>query len=202
MAVAKKTAKKPAAKLPKSKKFLKGDPEAVRRRYTKFAHAYLANNGNGTEAAIKAGFSPRTAYAQACRLLKRAEVKEIIAAAQQKTFADLEISTDRILKERARLAFYDPQKLYDARGKRIPIHKLDKDTAAAIQAIESGDGKLKTRMHDKHSSLQALERMRGMYAKDNEQLAPPPADGEDSSLNAIARGMAFIFRKAMQNGGK
>ena len=196
---------KPKPIVPKRKRpQVKPGPADASRRRAEFAHEYLANNGNATAAALKAGYSPKTAYSLGSRLLKHVEVKAIIDSANTKAFAEFEITTERILRERASLAYSNMVDFYDKDGKLIPIHKLPRHIAAAINSIEFNDdgSPKKYRTGGKDTSLQAIERMRGMYAKDNEQLAPPPADGEDSSLNAIARGMAFIFRKAMQNGGK
>lgn len=140
-------------------------------RYRVFAEAFLANNGNKTQAAIAAGCPPKGAPQQGARLFNHEKVQAIIKARQEKTFSDLEITTERILRERARLAFFDPQKLYDENGRRIPIHKLDKDTAAAIVAIEHGRDGVKIRMADKNASLTSLEKQRGLYKVDNEQQA-------------------------------
>ena len=40
------------------------------KRQRDFAHAYAANSGNGTQAAIAAGFSPKSAGARAWVLLR------------------------------------------------------------------------------------------------------------------------------------
>jgi phage terminase small subunit len=44
-----------------------------------FVDAYIRLNGNGTRAAIEAGYSAKCAYAEASRLLRIAEVAEAIA---------------------------------------------------------------------------------------------------------------------------
>lgn len=47
-------------------------------KHQKFADEYLIS-GNATDAALKAGYSPKTAYSQGQRLLKHVEVKAYIA---------------------------------------------------------------------------------------------------------------------------
>ena len=49
----------------------------------RFADEYIRNGGNGTQAAIFAGYSPKTAAQQASRLLKDANVSEYIAERQE-----------------------------------------------------------------------------------------------------------------------
>lgn len=44
----------------------------------KFVEAFMANGGNGTQAAIAAGYSKKSAHAQASRLLKTAEVRHAL----------------------------------------------------------------------------------------------------------------------------
>lgn len=48
----------------------------------RFADEYIRNGGNATQAAIKAGFSEKTARQQGCRLLTNANVSEYIAERQ------------------------------------------------------------------------------------------------------------------------
>lgn len=48
-------------------------------RVAAFVREY-AKSGNATKAAIAAGYSTRTSYAQGCRLLKNAEVREALAS--------------------------------------------------------------------------------------------------------------------------
>jgi len=91
---------------------------------------------NGTQAAIRAGYSEKTAGSQANRLLKNAEIKKYIAELQQKRVDKLEISADRVLKEAARLAYFDIRKLYDDKNRLLNIRDLDDDTAAALAAVD------------------------------------------------------------------
>lgn len=97
--------------------------------------------------------------------------------------ARLDVTIERVLQERARLAFFDIRKLLDANGNPLPIEQLDDDTAAAISGVEfetethtkadeaaaathvtTRTAKLK--LADKNASLTALEKHLGMYADD------------------------------------
>ena len=55
-------------------------------RVAAFVREY-AKSGNATKAAIAAGYSTRTSYAQGCRLLKNAEVREALASLAAKVEA-------------------------------------------------------------------------------------------------------------------
>lgn len=148
------------------------------RKQALFALAYLKDPTNATKAAIAAGCPPAGAHVAASRMLKLPKVAAFIAHKTAKVLKPLEISTERILLERARLAFFNPKSLFDEEGKPIPLHQLDDDTAAAIAGLKvrrektiGDDGEQATleadvieyKLADKNASLTALEKINGMY---------------------------------------
>ena len=56
-------------------------------RYIKFVHEYMKTD-NMTQSAIKAGYSPKTAYSQASRLLKNSRVQDYIVAIRERLDSD------------------------------------------------------------------------------------------------------------------
>lgn len=138
----------------------------------RFVAAYLTNGGNAKQAAITAGYSARTAEQQGSRLLRHAQVSQAVDKKRAKIANRLEISAERVLAERARLAFFDPAKLLDNTGRPLPFHEIDEDTRRAIQGLEVvnvgnedvGIGEvLKFKLADKDKSLTALEKHLGLY---------------------------------------
>jgi len=91
---------------------------------------------NGRQAAIRAGYSEKTAKSSACELLQIDVVQQEIQRLQSEKASELNISQERVLKELARIAFFDIRKLYDDDGNLKEPHDLDEDTARAIAAIE------------------------------------------------------------------
>lgn len=135
-----------------------------------FVEAYLSNGQNATQAAIAAGYSAKTAYQQGSRLLSHVEVSSEIIRRTTKVVNKLEVTAERILQERARLAFYDPTKLTGIQTLE-DIQNLDEDTRRAIQEVEfKPDGSLKIKAASKDASLTALEKIHGMY-RDREEAA-------------------------------
>lgn len=55
-----------------------------------FARNYIANGGNATQAALKAGYSKKSAYSQGQRLLKDVEIKQILEKEQKKNLEKFE----------------------------------------------------------------------------------------------------------------
>lgn len=101
----------------------------------KFCIEYLASH-NAKRAAIKAGYSVRSAEVTGCKLLRHPKVKAYLDEKHEKIEKKLEITAERTLREVARIAFGDARQFYDAEGKLIPIHLLNDDAAAALAGME------------------------------------------------------------------
>lgn len=73
----------------------------------RFVQEYLVDL-NATQAAIRTGYSEKTAKQQGSRLLTNAAIAAAIAAKQTKVAERAETTVQRVLEELAMLAFYDP----------------------------------------------------------------------------------------------
>ena len=144
---------------------------ALNERQKLFVAEYLKDL-NATQAAIRAGYSAKTAYAIAEKLLRKAEIKQAIQEAMKARSDRTEITQDRVLQELARLAFFDPRKMFHGDGSPKAIHELDDDTAAAISGLdvvnvgnsEIGIGQvLKYKIADKGAALANAMRHLGMF---------------------------------------
>ena len=124
---------------------------------------------NATQAAIRAGYSEKTASQQGERLLRNVQVSAAIQEAMNKRSNKLEITAERVLQEIAKLAFYDPRNFFDDDGRIKPISELDENTAMALGGIETlhkiiGDEKdgmavvTKIKLVDKGQNLERLGR--------------------------------------------
>ena len=100
-----------------------------------FADEYLVDL-NGTQAARRAGYKKKTAGSQANRLLKNQHIDAYIKAALEKRTNKLELTAERVLLELARIAFFDPRRLFNEDGTPKQIQDLDDDCAAAVAGIE------------------------------------------------------------------
>ncbi len=158
-----------------------------------FVAEYLVDR-NATQAAIRAGYSKKTAGQIGDENLKKPEIRAAIDAGLAKLSGKIEITAERVLRERARLAFFDPRKLFDGDGRPIPIHLLDDDTAAVINGVdvlqvggeENGIAVVKKyRLAGKDASLAALEKHFGLNEKPIRFKLP-----EVSDLESCARAQA------------
>ena len=73
-------------------------------RRTKFAQEYWAT-GNGTQSAIKAGYSEKTAYSQANQLLKNVEIQKKIKELEEESRALLQQQFSRDAIEARKIMF-------------------------------------------------------------------------------------------------
>jgi phage terminase small subunit len=101
----------------------------------RFIDEYLIDL-NGRQAAIRAGYSEKTAQMQSSRLLSNAKVREEIDRRKQERSSRVGITQDRVLLELSRIAFFDPRRLLREDGSPKPMNELDDDTAAAIAGLD------------------------------------------------------------------
>ena len=80
--------------------------EVLNPRHARFAQEYLIDL-NGAQAAIRAGFSKRTARSAAARLLTNADIRAAIDEAKLARAERTKITVDNVLQELARVAFFD-----------------------------------------------------------------------------------------------
>lgn len=135
----------------------------------RFVDEYLIDL-NATQAAIRAGYSVKTAQVISAENLLKPIIQSAIQEALQKQQARTEITADWVLKETHRLASFDPRKLFDENGALRPIHTLDDETAACIGGVEIDRfGSVKVKVWDKNSALEKLHKHFGLFEKDNKQ---------------------------------
>jgi len=145
-------------------------------RKARFVKEFLID-ANETQAAIRAGYSKKTAYSQGNRLMKNVEVQAAIAKAKKPIERKLEISAERTLQEIARVAYanYDDYVTHDNGDVTFDLSKCDRTQMAAVQEYTidhtggTGDGKremiLRTRgrLHDKTRALDMLAKYHPLY---------------------------------------
>ncbi|ONN71719.1 terminase small subunit [Pseudomonas oryzihabitans] len=105
---------------------------ALTAKQQRFVDEYLVDL-NATQAAIRTGYSPKTAEQQASRLLSNVKVREYLAQKQQSRQQRTEITQDYVLKtivevvERCRQ--HEP--VLDRSGKQVYVDTPDGDQAPA-----------------------------------------------------------------------
>jgi phage terminase small subunit len=144
-------------------------------KHARFVAEYLIDL-NAAQAAIRAGYSPKTADRQGSRLLSKAEIAAAVAAKQTKQLETADLTAVRVLEELRRLSFSDVRGLFDEHGNLRPLHTLTQEQAACIASLEvvkknltSGDGQIDTvnkiKIWDKTRSLEMLAKHFGLLVE-------------------------------------
>ena len=100
-----------------------------------FVAEYLVDL-NATQAAIRAGYSAKTAKVIGAENLTKPAIAEAIQAAQQERLKATGITADRVLSEIARLAFGDVRKIFDESGRLLPVPSLPDEVAASVSSVK------------------------------------------------------------------
>lgn len=159
----------------------KKNPRVFTAKTQAFINEYPIDK-NATQAAIRAGFSEKTAYSAGQRLLKDVDVKAEIDRKLQKVAKKNDVTLERVIKEYARIAFMDPRRLLDENGKPVPLQHLDDDTAAAVSRVRVRGRNQSLALYDKTKALTDLMRHLGGFSKD--EVGIRAGEGLAELLNA------------------
>ena len=110
-------------------------PASLSLKQQRFVSEYLKDL-NGSAAAIRAGYSQKTADVQAYALLRKPQIAKLIADAEAERLAANKITATRTLEEDRRIAFNDPRRFVTADGNLQPLTNWTEEMAAAVATIE------------------------------------------------------------------
>lgn len=143
---------------------------------------------NATQAAIRAGYSEKTAQEQSSRLLSNVMVSKAIQEAMDKRSQKTEITSEKVLSEIAKLGFADIRKVFNEYGQLLPVHLLPDDIASSVSSIEVVTSRIpgsdpvevehtsKIKFWDKRGSLELLGKHLKLFPNQNEHTGK---DGKD-----------------------
>lgn len=139
------------------------------RKQDRFVKEYLIDL-NATQAAIRAGYSPKTANEQGARLLANVSVQEAIAKAMAERSKRTGISQDRVIQELARIAFVNPQNVINPKDASVKADATEDDLACIqsvkVKTMDGAKGKSverEVRLNDKMKALELLGKHLGMF---------------------------------------
>lgn len=183
---------------------------ALNDKQQRFVAEYLKDQ-NATQAAIRAGYSQKTAGSQGFDLLKKPEIADEIRRKTGKILEKAEFTAERVIQELARIVTFDPRKLYSEDGSLKPITELDDDTAMALSGFEvteefDGNGKersavgftKKVKWLDKNTAITNALRMFGKLTDKVEHTGKDggPIETKELSETELARRVAFLLTSA------
>ena len=145
----------------------------------RFVAEYLIDM-NATQAAIRAGYSEKTAQEIGAQNLSKLMVATAIAEAQAARSERTEITQDRVLKEYARIAFSDMRAFakWGPDGvSLIESDQLPEDAALCVAEVTETTtqhgGSIKFKLHDKRAALDSLAKHLGMFQTEDDTSKQP-----------------------------
>ncbi|MEW4462612.1 terminase small subunit [Roseibium algicola] len=112
-------------------------------KQAQFVHEYLIDL-NATQAAIRCGYSEKTAKTQASRLLANAEIAEAVDAAKIARSDRTEIGADWVLERLAQEAEADLADIYDSSSQLKPVEDWPliwrQGLVSSVETVEERDG--------------------------------------------------------------
>lgn len=134
-------------------------------KQTRFVKEYVVDL-NGTKAAIRAGYSEKTARHQATRLLSKAHIQAAITDEQAKLTRKIEVTAERVVAEYAKIAFSDIRDIAFWTREVVLAKKSDElppEVGAAVAEVSVTAKGVKVKMHDKKGALDSLSRHLGLF---------------------------------------
>ncbi len=106
---------------------------------------------NCTKAAVRAGYSEKTARQQGARLLSNVYISECIEVGRRTAAEETGTTIERLLQELHRIGFADLRQLYDEQGHLKSINELPDEIAVCVSSVKvrkrtipRTDGEIKT----------------------------------------------------------
>ena len=126
---------------------------------------------NATQAAIRAGYSEKTANRIGAENLSKPVIQEAIRVQRTAQEVRTKISADRVLRELARVAFADATDYSYIENGSVRLRDsstLSEDQRAAVAYIKDGAAGPEVRLYDKIKALELIGKHLGMYDKREE----------------------------------
>jgi len=136
------------------------------KRHSEFVDFYFSTKFNKTEAARLAGYSEKAAKQIGWNLCNKPHIKEEIERRGKELAETAGATVNNVMVEICKIAFANPEDLFDEEGKLKNINDIDLGLACAIADIEAtkkvGIIKIKIKPQSKLAALDLLGNFLGM----------------------------------------
>lgn len=130
---------------------------------SRFVDEYVKDQ-NAKQAAIRAGYSPKTAETQGSRLCRNAQVRAEIDRRLNKVADDCDVQAADILNELKLIGHSDPAKVLGPNGYLLPLNEMPEEIRRCIASVDmGGDGGTKIRFWPKTTALELLGKYRKLW---------------------------------------
>ncbi|PVY43263.1 terminase small subunit [Pontibacter virosus] len=151
----------------------------------RFCLEYLKDS-NATAAAIRAGFSEKTAMEQGYQLLQKTSVQEEIQRLQKQVADETGVQVKHLVSELAKIAFASLPDLLDPTTNELkPLNQLTEAQRAGIQEIMQTPTGIKLKMHSKLSAIDMLMKNLGGYMTASDLIDKLPPERLDQLVEEL-----------------
>ena len=154
---------------------MKGDKLTPKQeRFVQGLFAGLSQREAYKQAYNAGGMTDKQCDEEACKLAASPKISQRLAELVAKLQERNMVTKERVMQEYAKLAFFDPRKLFRADGTPKDITELDDETAAALAGLDAKEiiaGEddadlcriLKYKLVDKKGALDSIAKILGMF---------------------------------------
>lgn len=144
---------------------------ALTKKQKLFVEEYLIDL-NATQAAIRAGYSEKTAKNIGCENLAKPNIQREIQKRMKARGQRTEITQDRVLQELAKIGFADVTDFVTIENRMVQVKstaEMPADRMGAIAGIKEGANGIEIKLNDKGKALELIGRHLGMW-KDKTEI--------------------------------
>lgn len=152
---------------------------ALNAKQRAFVAQYLIDK-NATQAAIRAGYSEKTARSIGSELLTKPDIQDAVEKGLKRIDERANVTAERVRQELATLGYanlLDYIEIRVVKGKQDlylkPLVELPPGASAAIsELIQEKDGRIRVKLHSKTHALELLGRNKKMFTDKHELSGP------------------------------
>jgi len=161
-----------------------------------FIEEYLVDL-NATQAAIRAGYSKKTAHAIGQENLRKPIIAAALDKARAKIMARVELSQDDIFQTWANIIKVDPRDVLDK-----PMEEWTRNDAAAVAGVKYTDSGREVKLYDRLRATELAGKHLGMFSERREISGPGggPIVMEGLNDKEIAQRVASIIARGSEGG--
>jgi len=130
-----------------------------------FCNEYMIDS-NGKQAAIRAGYSPKSAEVTASQLISKSKVKAFIEKRREQQAKILDVNTDKVVRELANISFSNITDFIEVKGNEVNLTDwsvLTKDQTACVESVCKTKEGYRLKLYSKATAIELLGKYFSMW---------------------------------------
>ena len=130
-----------------------------------FCNEYMIDS-NGKQAAIRAGYSPKSAEVTASQLISKSKVKAFIEKRREQQAKILDVNTDKVVRELANISFSNITDFIEVKGNEVNLTDwsvLTKDQTACVESVCKTKEGYWLKLYSKATAIELLGKYFSMW---------------------------------------